>query len=189
MPPAQTPRLNICVPLSIRRFIRLVCPGHPFQGDFGVGGSTVGPPRSGSPRGFAVAGDVVDDLFGVARTGDLLNERLLILGAERGEPRSRHLQADRRRAARGRVRCEEVDPVVFGHELRHRLQVGRLRAIRASKPVLPAKLSDLPQLIASIQSSTASIDGVLMVSPSKMAAMSLPALVMRKILGNGQAGL
>ena len=38
-------------------------------------------------------------------------------------------------------------------------------------------------------SSTQSIEGVLIVSPSKMPSVSLPPEVRRKIFGSGQAGL
>ena len=58
------------------------------------------------------------------------------------------------------------------------------RAIRASRPPCSSA-----QASAQISSSTASIEGVLMVSPWKMPSISLPPLVRRKILGSGQAGL
>ncbi len=41
---------------------------------------------------------------------------------------------------------------------------------------------------ATIQSSTQSIEGVLIVSPSKIPRIREPPLVMRKILGRGQGG-
>src|SRR5689334_12775115 len=57
------------------------------------------------------------------------------------------------------------------------------RAIKAFRPPI-----DFAQVSASSQSSTHIIEGVLTVSPSKIGALSLPPLVMRKIFGNGQAG-
>jgi len=62
-----------------------------------------------------------------------------------------------------------------------------LASARACMPFKPPTV--LPHSIASTASSMHSIDTVLMVAPSKMSAMSLPPLVMRKILGSGQAGL
>src|SRR5690349_6309088 len=57
------------------------------------------------------------------------------------------------------------------------------RAISAFRPP-----TDFAQLSVSSQSSTHSVDGVLMVSPSKMPSLSLPPLVMRKIFGSGHGG-
>src|SRR5690606_34352471 len=50
-------------------------------------------------------------------------------------------------------------------------------------PMLSAQRSE------SSASSTHSIDGVLMVEPLKMSSLSLPPLVMRKILGSGHGGV
>src|SRR6185436_5114722 len=58
------------------------------------------------------------------------------------------------------------------------------RAISALRPPI-----DLPQASVSSQSSTHSIEGVLMVSPTKIPSLSLPPLVMRKTLGNGHGGV
>ena len=57
------------------------------------------------------------------------------------------------------------------------------RAISAGSPP-----TDRPHSSAAIQSSTQSIDGVLMVSPWKMPSMSLPLEVRRKTLGRGRSG-
>src|SRR6185437_16967118 len=62
-----------------------------------------------------------------------------------------------------------------------------LASARATNPSSPP--TAFAQASVSSQSSTHSIDGVLMVSPSKIASLSLPPLVMRKIFGSGQAGL
>src|SRR5471032_130 len=61
------------------------------------------------------------------------------------------------------------------------LRLALERAIRAGRPPRPSA-----QPSASSQSSTATIDGVLMVSPWKMPSVGLPLEVMRKILGSGQ---
>jgi hypothetical protein len=58
------------------------------------------------------------------------------------------------------------------------------RAISALRPPTPS-----PQRRPSIASSTQSSDGVLMVSPLKIASENLPPAVKRKILGSGQAGV
>src|SRR5687768_9786692 len=63
----------------------------------------------------------------------------------------------------------------------------RLASDRAIRPDLPP--TDCAHFRPSSASSTATMDGVLMVSPLKMPSLSLPSLVMRKILGIGQDGL
>src|SRR5689334_24102279 len=60
----------------------------------------------------------------------------------------------------------------------------RLALERAIRPFSPPTLS--PQRKPSIASSMQRSDGVLMVSPLKMASENLPPEVMRKILGSGQ---
>ena len=57
------------------------------------------------------------------------------------------------------------------------------RAIRPSSPPDPLRPIRAPRS----QSSTASIDGVLIVSPVKMPSISLPPLVRRKIFGSGRS--
>src|SRR5260221_2013070 len=63
----------------------------------------------------------------------------------------------------------------------------RLAVERATRPFSPPTLS--PQRRPSIASSTQSSEGVLMVSPLKIASENLPPDVRRKILGNGHGGL
>ena len=65
-----------------------------------------------------------------------------------------------------------------------RRNVSRLRAINASHPPICSA-----HLRPSIASSTAIIDGVLMVSPRKMPSINLPPLVRRNIFGMGQGGV
>src|SRR5262249_42187444 len=64
------------------------------------------------------------------------------------------------------------------------LALASARATSAGRPPIP-----FDQVSASIQSSTHSIEGVLMVSPSKIASFNFPPLVMRKSLGSGQGGI
>src|SRR5215207_104418 len=63
------------------------------------------------------------------------------------------------------------------------LVLASARAISALRPP-----TDFAQPSASSQSSTHSIEGVLMVSPSKIASLSFPPLVNRKIFGSGHGG-
>ena len=63
----------------------------------------------------------------------------------------------------------------------------RFASLRATRPLSPPTLS--AQRSPSSASSTHSMEGVLIVSPLKMPSLSFPSLVMRKILGIGQAGL
>src|SRR5215471_15087327 len=58
------------------------------------------------------------------------------------------------------------------------------RASNAGRPPM-----DSDHFKPSIASSTQSIDGVLIVSPSKMPAISLPPFVIWKILGRGRSGV
>ena len=75
--------------------------------------------------------------------------------------------------------------VALGHELlEHARDWPSERAIR---PFRPPTLS--PQRRPSIASSTQSSDGVLIVSPLKIASENLPPEVRRKIFGSGQAGV
>src|SRR5581483_9865311 len=62
----------------------------------------------------------------------------------------------------------------------------RLACERAIRPLRPPTLS--PHLKPSIASSTHSSEGVLIVSPLKIASENLPPEVMRKIFGSGHAG-
>ncbi len=62
-------------------------------------------------------------------------------------------------------------------------KLARLRAIMPRKPP-----TDFAQFSASITSSTHIMDGVLIVSPTKMPSFSLPFAVMRKIFGIGLSG-
>src|SRR3954468_21994544 len=64
------------------------------------------------------------------------------------------------------------------------LALASARARNAFKPPI-----DLAQPSVSRLSSTHSIEGVLMVSPSKMPWLSLLPLVSRKIFGSGQGGV
>ncbi len=66
-------------------------------------------------------------------------------------------------------------------------KAARLLSDRAIRPDSPP--TDCAHFRPSIASSTAIIDGVLMVSPLKMPSEILPSLVRRKILGIGHAGL
>jgi hypothetical protein len=49
--------------------------------------------------------------------------------------------------------------------------------------------TDFAHVTEAIQSSTHSIDGVLIVSPSRRPVLNLPALVSLKIFGSGHAGV
>ena len=169
--------------------VRLVGPGQPFEGDLRVGrvdGRAA--PEAEARRGFAVAGDVVDGLL-CRGPATFLKKAAWSSGlslVNHGAVTFRQIEVELRISG-GPARKSIQSCLATNSATACRL--AWLRAMQASRPVLPAKLNDLPQLSVSIQSSTQSIDGVLMVSPSKMPPISLPALVMRKILGIGQAGL
>src|SRR5690348_3679249 len=104
--------------------------------------------------------------------------------------------ARRRNQSSTTLRQTEVQERILGSSTRNAIhfdfvtqrsmaaRLASLRALSAEKP--PA---DSAHLSPSIASSTASIDGVLMVSSWKMFSANLPFEVRRKIFGSGQAGL
>ena len=79
---------------------------------------------------------------------------------------------------------EEGDPLALGHELLEHAEIGLRSA--PSGAFRPPTLS--PQRRPSIASSTQSSDGVLIVSPLKIASENLPPAVRRKIFGSGHGG-
>ena len=73
---------------------------------------------------------------------------------------------------------------VFSTQAARAARLESARRCISTRPPIEA-----PHFSASMASSTQSMDGVLMVAPSKMSLAILPALVIRKSFGIGQAGV
>ena len=98
--------------------------------------------------------------------------------------RGRRIQADAGVRPDCRILGEMLEPVARSR--RSRSSAAALASVRAIRPTARRRSSPIQR--DQIASSTASIDGVLIVSPVKMPSISLPPLVSRKIFGSGRSG-
>ena len=144
-------------------------------------------PDAQARRGVAIGADVVGDAFASPAAEVIALAKAAAASArQRGDGGVDDLEADRGVGAGRRVRGEELDPGRCSVDpvCQHRRGWRRRGRSGPSRP--PTAFA---QSSASMSSSTPSIEGVLMVSPSKMPSISLPPVVRRKIFGSGQAGV
>ena len=142
-------------------------------------------PDAQARRRIAIGADVEGDALLLERGGDALGDLRHGLGTLRDHIGIGDDEADAGVGGRRRNLGEVGDPGVLRDPVVDDLRVGiglgdeRVQAADATSPIRARRCN--PR--------RTSMDGVLMVSPSKMPSMSLPPLVMRKIFGSGQAGL
>ena len=134
---------------------------------------------------IAIRADIERHAFFIEQRNQRLRVLLLRVGGQRRVSRIFDHETDRRVRARRRILREETRPVGFRDPVFNRFQI-RLRTgdqAGQSADAIP------PTCRPSSASSTHSSEGVLIVSPTKMPAISLPPLVIWKIFGSGRSGV